>query len=89
MSFKKGDIPWNTGKTFSEESKKKMSKSHMGKEPWNKGLSNYLSDESREKISKANIGHIPWNKGLSKKTDERVKKYGKSKTENTIKKKEI
>lgn len=36
--FKKGMIPWNKGKTFSEETRKKMSEARIGKEPWNKGI---------------------------------------------------
>lgn len=35
--FKVGDKPWNFGKKWDENSKKKMSESHKGKIPWNKG----------------------------------------------------
>lgn len=39
------------GKTFSEESRKKMSESSKGIEPWNKGKT--LSEEYRKKLSEA------------------------------------
>ena len=34
----KGHIPWNKGKVLSEETKRKMSESHKGKPPGNKGF---------------------------------------------------
>lgn len=51
------------GFKFSEESKKKMSESHKGQIPWNKGIKGSISNEAREKISLALKGRIPWNKG--------------------------
>jgi len=40
------------GKKRSEESKKKMSESHKGKQPWNKGLKDIYSEESKRKMGK-------------------------------------
>jgi hypothetical protein len=72
-----GKEPWNKGKPFSDESRKKMSDAKKGKEPWNKGKTNIYSNETKEKIRQANLGkkqseetrqkyktRIPWNKGL-------------------------
>lgn len=38
--FKKGLIPWNKGKSMSEEQKNKISESCKGRKVWNKGLRN-------------------------------------------------
>jgi hypothetical protein len=56
------------GKTQSEESNKKRSKSLKGR----KGRTPSL--ETRLKLSNSLKGNIPWNKGLTKETDERVLK---------------
>jgi hypothetical protein len=45
--FKKGQSPWNKGKKFSDESKQKMSLSHLGKK---------LSKETRQKMSLSKLG---------------------------------
>ena len=46
---------------YSEESKRKMSKSHKGKEPWNKGKTGCYSEETLQKKSESmkgkNIGY--------------------------------
>ena len=64
MSKKRKNNPtkyWK-GKKFSEEHKKKLSKSHKGKIPWNKGLKNKqdawnkgmtCSEETKEKLRQA------------------------------------
>ncbi len=41
-----------------EESKKKMSESHMGQVPWMKGKTH--TEEAKEKISEANMGNTKW-----------------------------
>lgn len=46
----KGQIPWNKGRPFSEESKKRMSEAQKKRAP--------ASDETRKKLSKANTGHV-------------------------------
>ena len=46
-----GRTPWNKGGTFSEESKKKMSESALGRKH---------SEETKEKF----LGRTPWNKGV-------------------------
>jgi hypothetical protein len=69
----------NSQRVWSDESRAKMSaarvgnKTNLGRTPWNKGKSDYLSDEARARIgaasSKNNKGHthnngrVPWNKG--------------------------
>ena len=52
--FKKGCVPWNKGKKHSEETKKKISKSKIGKPSWKKGIP--CSEETKKKISEANKG---------------------------------
>lgn len=52
MVFKKGHIgyTWWKGKHHSEETKQKMSLSHIGRETWNKGLTNIYSEETKIKM---------------------------------------
>jgi len=61
-----------------EETKQKMSESHKGMTPWNKGKVGVQthSEETRKKMSEVRKGKIPWNKGLTKEIDERVKNSG-------------
>lgn len=56
-----GRKPWNKGKTASEVTKQKLSKSLKGREPWNKGLKG---------------AQVAWNKGLDmgKMSEEEKKK---------------
>jgi len=69
---KKGVMPlaWNKGMKgmfrHTEETKRKMSEAHKGKNTWTKGRK--LTDEQKEKLK----GKIPWNKG--KKMREESKK---------------
>jgi hypothetical protein len=42
------------GKTFSEETRRKMSEAKMGKEPWNKGIP--MTEETRKTVSEATKG---------------------------------
>lgn len=71
---------------ISDETRKKMSESKVGRTPWNKGLTAddprvakygtrgiHPSEESKEKMRKAKEGVIPWNKGLTK-SDPRIAK---------------
>jgi len=51
------------GKHHSEETRRKISESHKGKVPWNKGKTGIYSDETRARISATLTGNIPWNKG--------------------------
>jgi len=58
---KRGRTPWNKGKTYSEESKAKMSAAKKGKSiPWNKGLTGVFShsEESRQKMSNTQKGRV-------------------------------
>jgi len=70
--FEDDHVPWNKGikgmgmgPKHTEESKRKISEAHKGKN---------LSIEHRKKMSEAKKGCIPWNKGLTKSTDGRIKK---------------
>lgn len=78
------------GKKHSLESRKKMSKSHKGKEPWNKGKQGIYSEETLLKLSEAKKG-----KPLSETHKENIRKsqsgenhpmYGKKHSEKTKKK---
>lgn len=57
-----GKISPMKNKHHTEESKQKNREKHLGKEPWNKGLSHHLSEDSINKMSKSHIG-LPPNKG--------------------------
>jgi 5-methylcytosine-specific restriction endonuclease McrA len=73
MTFKKGFIPWNKGRAWSQEARKKMGEARKGKGlghtngftkgfiPWNKGK--VWDDKTRQKISQAKKGTPAWNKG--------------------------
>jgi len=63
---------------FSDEVKKKIGEKSKGRIPWNKGKKGIYSEDTLKRISETQIGKKPWNKGLIKETDERVKKYSKS-----------
>jgi hypothetical protein len=42
------------GKTFSEETRRKMSEAHLGKTPWNKGVP--MTEETKKRVSEATKG---------------------------------
>ena len=56
MPFCKNNIPWNKNKinAYTEETKIKMSESHLGKIPWNKGIP--MSEETKRKESETHKG---------------------------------
>lgn len=57
MSLSKKGMPsWNKGKPFSEESKRKMSKSSKNQKPSFGMLNKYHTEKSKEKMSIANSG---------------------------------
>ena len=75
---KKGYIPWNKGKAWSDKVKKKLSESHKGKIPWNKYLvslyCNYCKKLFQPRVciqkfcskkcsDNAKIGITTWSKG--------------------------
>lgn len=51
------------GRVLSEETRRKISLSHMGSIPWNKGETGIYSKECLEKMSKSKAGKAPFNKG--------------------------
>lgn len=59
------------GKNHSEETKRKIALTRIGKSSWNKGMK--MNEESRLKMIASLKGKIPWNKGLTI-NDPRVKK---------------
>ena len=68
----KGRTPWNKGKHWSEETKKKMSETHKGKQ---------LSEDTRYKISEAHKGKPGPNKGKhwSEETKKKMSETNKGK----------
>lgn len=62
-----GKIGANKGKKFSLESRLKMSESHKGKIPYNKGIP--LSEERKQKLINANLG-----KKMTNETKEKISK---------------
>lgn len=81
------------GKQNSEETRKKISESNKGRNPWNRGITHTdetkqklkiastgrkHSEETKQKMSEDRKGHISWNKGLTKESDNRVLKISNS-----------
>ena len=62
-SFKKGNIPWNKGKTLSQEIRQKISAANTGLSHGVKGVCR--SEETKRKISAALMGHPNWRKAKS------------------------
>lgn len=59
---KEGFISHIRGSKMSDETKQKLSKSKIGKEPWNKGLKlKPLSSETKQKLSEKLKGRLPTN----------------------------
>jgi hypothetical protein len=73
-----GIVPWNKGIPRTDEEKKRISKSSIGKHiPEILGNKNPAKrPEVRKRMSLSHKGQLAWNKGLNVETDERVKKYG-------------
>lgn len=59
---------WEKG--FSKNRKDKLSKSHKGKQTWNKGIP--CREETKQKLSQSLKGRPTWQKGLKASEDERV-----------------
>lgn len=75
MTFKKGH-KINIGRPCSLEKREKLSKSHKGLIPWNKGKTGVYSDESLKKMSEARMGTVN-----SKETREKISKMRKKQKE--------
>ncbi len=88
----KGRIPWNKGKTISDETKKKISDSQKGRK-FSKETKRKISEskkghevsvEIRRKLSESLKGRIPWNKGktgvYSEETRKKMSESHKGKT---------
>lgn len=54
----------NCGFCMSDAAKEKVSITHKGNTPWNKGKSGIYSDETREAMGKGRKGKTAWNKGV-------------------------
>ena len=63
MPAKKGSIPWNKGKSISEETRQKLIISHIGQIAWNKGLTK--DDPRVEKCAKYGRNHHNWKGGIT------------------------
>lgn len=75
MVFKKGHIgyTWWKGKHHSEETKQKMSLSHIGRETWNKGLTNIYSEETKIKMGNGWRGKTSNRSGKSHTQETKIK----------------
>jgi len=68
MPFKKGLVPWNKGKPWSDEVKQKVSTTKMGKPAWNKGLKSPWTSKRNSIDNRLRKGdkHWNWKGGVSK-----------------------
>jgi len=91
MNNKANQTSFKKGHFVSEETRRKMSESHKGKIPWNKGKKGiipwnkgkHLSEEYRKKISEALKGRSSWNKGKHF-SEEDKKKMSEAKKKNPV-----
>jgi hypothetical protein len=67
-----GKVGPNKGKTFSEETRQKMSSSKKNQIPWNKNKIG-VSEETRKKMSNKKLGHAPSNLNQSMTLEQKVK----------------
>lgn len=69
------------GKTYTEETRDKLSKSHMGQTAWNKGKTNVYSEEALRRMSEAKKGKYTgennpnYGRHLSEETKEKLRQY--------------
>ena len=72
-----GSIGSNTseGRKWSDEMRRKLSESHKGQIPWNKGKTNCYSEETILKMKA--VKRTPWNKGKTL-SEEHKRKIGES-----------
>ena len=72
-----GNVPGNKA---SAELRQKLSQSHKGQVPWNKGIPR--PQEVKDAVSKANSGKVAWNKGIPRdnKVKDAVSRANKGKT---------
>jgi len=61
------------GFKFTEEQKKKMSKSSKGQKAWNKGLHGIYSEKTRKLMGVNKLGKPAWNKGIPRTEEEKQK----------------
>lgn len=73
--FKKGHKGYNSwlGKKMSEESRKKMSKAHLGKPRAGNPESWKHTEETKRKLSKSHKGKRPWRKGIPVSKETKIK----------------
>jgi len=72
-----GNVPGNKA---SPELRQKLSQSHKGQTPWNRGIPR--SQGVKDAVSKANTGKVAWNRGIPRddKVKDAVSKANKGKT---------